>query len=215
MEAVREHTTVKASALTVEQQKHNAMINERYKRLQSAEADQFANVTEAPVEARSDVFTAPVYSASPAVAQMPQVTEFVPARSENPVFTTEKFARINNMQSAAVATAPMTATRPTLVANVTAVAPAKAASVATQEHYSLSSFAKIVMAVFTLVIVAMISLICINTRAIENKRVHIRNLEEKQERLLQEYDELQQRIAEATSDETIRAYAEAMGMVKA
>jgi cell division protein FtsL len=83
-----------------------------------------------------------------------------------------------------------------------------------QLGYSLSPLAKLVMAVFTMVIVAMLALICVNTQAINQKTIRIKNLEQQREELMEEHEDVQRRIADAKSEETIREYAQSQGMVQ-
>lgn len=215
MELLREKTQVQISDAELEAQKHNAMISERYKRLQNAVANQFAEDTHteervaesahANVDAPENtaLYISPNNTANTAVyAQNPTVTEYI-SRASSALFTTEKFDRMQPTQEAQVEVAP-----------VAVAAPAQVAAVKMEAQYSLSSMAKIVMAVFTFVIVAMLTLICVNTYTINQKRIRIQNLEEQRAQLVQQSEELQRRIDDATSDETIREYAESQGMVQ-
>ena len=72
-----------------EEQKHNAMIKERYRRLQDAEAYQFTdNQPTETTTVRASVLApeAPVYNApdAPTQEQLPEVTQFVRARIDTP-----------------------------------------------------------------------------------------------------------------------------------
>ena len=87
-------------------------------------------------------------------------------------------------------------------------------AVAVEESYSLSSFAKLIMAAFTLAVVAMLTLACINTQTIQSKSIRLQNLEEKRQELLEKNEEIQRRIEEAKSDEVIREYATSQGMIQ-
>ena len=199
MESVLEKTTTQFSSAELEAQRHNAMINERYRQLQSAEADQFAEVN--TFEQMNENTETSVYTSvedSAALEQAPQVTEYVQTRSSSALFTTEKFDRMQGFENANAA--------PTAVS-----APVTAARVKSVAQYSLTPFAKIVMAIFTFVIVAMITLICVNTHIINQKNIKLKNLEKKKEQLMEQSEELQRRIDEARSEEAIRAYAEAQG----
>lgn len=197
MELLREKLQTQI-AETEEAQQHNAMIRERYRKLQNAEADQFAEETHTEEKAYENVIApeTPSLYISPSsvntstLEQTPRVTEY------SPLFTTEKFER---MQEAEV------------IAPTAAIAPTQSVSLVSEAQYALSSFAKVVMAVFTLVVVAMLTLICVNTQLINQKRVRIQNLEEKKEQLMEQYDELQARIEAATSEETILDYAQSQG----
>ncbi len=192
-----EERTMENTIVDLEAQKHNEMINERYRRLFSAEEIQFAESEATAVQSYAPVSTheAPVEDFAPTVEQVPTVTEY--ARTTSPVFTTEKFARIEENQSQIVVSAP--------VSTVSAKAVSEIA-------YTLSPLAKIVMAVFTAVVVAMITLICINTHAINTKTVRLKNLEKQKEELMERNEDIQRRIDEARSEQAIRAYAESQGV---
>ena len=199
MEAVRERMYTQVNEVE-EAQKHNAMINERYLRLQNAVADQISNDTTAQTEAKVEtvVEETPLYISPSNVAtleQAPRVTEYV-APTAAALFTTQKFEAVKAYEE--------TQTPP-----VEMLAPVQAT--ATEVSYSLTPLAKIVMAVFTFVIVAMLSVICVNTQIIRQKKVQLKNLEQKKEQLMEKSEELQRRIEAAKSEETIRQYAEANG----
>lgn len=199
MELVLENMKTQLSSAEMEAQKHNAMINERYRRLQNALADQFAETSESAQETENTEIS--VYTSvedSAALEQAPQVTEYVQTRSSAAVFTAEKFDRMQGMEQA-------------YAAPVAISAPVMATRVKAEAQYSLTPFAKIAMAIFTFVIVAMITLICVNTHIINQKSIKLQNLEKKKEQLMEKSEELQSRIDEARSEETIRAYAEAQG----
>ena len=190
--------TMQTSINEQEAQQHNAQINERYRKLLSAENDQFSEQTYAAPVASTVI--APTVEETPVMEQAPQVTEFVRERVTAPIFTTDKFEML---QKEAVRTAPVFAP----------VFEQKAKSVAAVEaQYSLTPLAKVVMAVFTMIVIAMLTMICINTRLIENKSVRIKNLEKQREELMERNEEIQQRIAAARDPETIREYAESHGM---
>ena len=193
-----------------EAQKHNAQISERYRRLQDAEADQFGsstvNAPVASVTVAPEKTVRPVFEQTPALAQAPQVTEYVRSRIETPVFTTEKFS---NMTATAVATPVISA--PVAPMPVEVYAPVQA--VEKEEQYSLTRMAKAVIAVFATLVIAMLTLICINTQIINQKTIRIQNLEEKRQELIEQNAEIQRRIERAQSDETIREYALSQGMI--
>ena len=203
MEAVREKTFTNVDVNT-EAQQHNAMIKERYRRLQNAVADQLAEdihtnderVSEAYTEVatQKSLYISPSEVRSGALEQAPQVTEYVSPVEANALFTTEKF-------NAMPTNAPV------------ATKPAQVTAVATEVHYSLTPFAKAAMAIFTFVIVAMLTMICVNTNLIQQKNIKIKNLEQKKEQLMEQNEEIQRRIEEMTSEESIRAYAESQGMI--
>ncbi len=202
MESVRERTFTNVD-INAEAQQHNAMIKERYRRLQNAVADQLAEntrtnderVSEAytEVSAQKSLYISPSEAHAGALEQAPQVTEYVSPSAANALFTTEKFNVV-----------------PTPVAEVK---PAQVTAVATEAHYSLTPLAKVVMAVFTFVVIAMLTMICVNTQLIRQKSLRIKNLEEKKEQLLEQNEEIQRRLEDMTSDEAIRSYAESQGMI--
>ena len=203
----------RATLLTVEEeaQKHNAMINERYRRLQDAEADQFGSstidaqsVSATVIAPEKPVQTQPVDTSS--LAQAPQVTEYVRSRIETPVFTTEKFNAVSD-----VAVAKPTVSAPVAPMPVEVIAPVQA--VEQEVQYSLSRMAKMVIVAFVTLVVAMLSLICVNTQIIRQKTIRIQNLEEKKQELIEQNQEIQRRIEIAQSDETIRAFAQSQGMI--
>ena len=189
-----------------EEQKHNAMIAERYRRLQDAEADQFAEsyLADEPVRAsviapEKPVFITPTVE-TPATEQTPQVTEFVRTRIESPVFTTEKFDNIQ--ETTADVSAPVEIAIPT-----------QATALALEEQYSLSHMAKAVLAAFVATVLLMLTLICVNTQIIRIKSVRVQDLEQQKEQLAQDIAELQSRIQAAQSEEAIREYALSNGMI--
>ena len=205
MEAVREKMYTQSIEVE-EAQKHNAMINERYRKLQNAVADQFSNETTAQVEenvtAEAVREEAPLYISPSNVAtleQAPRVTEYV-APTASALFTTQKFEAVKAYEA--------TQAKPVEIAT-----PVQATETAAEVHYSLTPLAKIVMAVFTFVIVAMLSLICVNTQIIRQKKIQLKNLEEKKEQLMEQSEEIQRRIEAAKSEETIRKYAEENGLL--
>lgn len=209
MDLVLDERITQTTTTEQEARNHNAQIKERYRRLQSAEADQFASDISERTETRASVITpeAPVYTA-PVTEQAPTVTEFVTPREASAVFTTEKFERIQDMEQPATYA-------PVEIAHTPVQSPAAVATTATEVGYSLSTFAKTVMAVFAMVVVAMLTLICINTHILNQKSVRLKNLEEKRDQLVEQNAELQERIEIAQSYETIRQYAESHGMVQA
>ena len=213
MELLREKTQMQISDAELEAQKHNAMISERYKRLQNAVANQlaedvhteergFETVNEG-VRETSNLYISPNTTANTTTyAQNPTVTEYI-SRASTALFGTEKFDRMQPAQAEQAIATP-----------VEIAAPVKVEAVKMEAQYSLTPMAKIAMAVFTFVIVAMLTLICVNTYNINQKRIRIQNLEEKKEQLIEQSEEIQRRIENATSEETIREYAESQGMVQ-
>ena len=105
---------------------HNAQINERYKRLQNAEADQFAQKTVSETTyARTSVLTpeAPALENTRITEQTPFVTEFVREKVETPVVADT--IEVAQVQAPVEIPAQMTV---------------KAVSVSKQAQYSLYDF---------------------------------------------------------------------------
>ena len=183
METVRERLDIQASATEMEEaQKHNAMISERYRQLQNAIADQFSeeieerNVEEAYADVSTpakSLYISPSNVNTALLEQTPTVTEYV-SPTTSALFTTEKFERMQSYQDAVVQPQK----------NVE-IAPMQVTSVNVEAQYSLAPFAKVMMAIVTFVIVAMLTLICVNTQLINQKKVRIQNLEQKKEQLLE------------------------------
>ena len=199
MELVRERQTIELT--NVEAQQHNAQISERYRLLQSAEADQFSQVTYANESAAQ---AAPIVEETPVLEQMPHVTDFVHESPVSPIFTAEKFESL--MAEPEVKEAVKAVVIPVIeekAKEVTAVA----------EQYSLSNVAKFIIAAFAAVVIALLSLIAYNSQIIHQKRIQIDGLEARREQLLQEQQELEARIAMAQDEETILQWAESQGMV--
>lgn len=206
MEFMLEQTT-RLTKDEIEAREHNAQIKERYRRLQSAEANQFSQESIAPhtpvitPEAPTEYY-APVVDNVATVEQAPQITEFVREVPNAPVFTTDKFQAIQEEKAVETVTEEIVPTY---------VAPATVTSVSTLSQYSLTAFAKATMAIFTLLVIAMLTLIAVNSQAIRVKSIRIQNLEEKREELVEKAEELQRRIDAAKSEETIRSYAQEQG----
>lgn len=184
---------------------HNAQINERYRRLQNAEADQFATPTQEYAETTYAAQPTVLPSETPALEQAPQVTEYVRSYADSPLFTTEKFDRAEEYVAQETATAE---------APAMAIAPVQAAAVSTEAQYSLSHMAKVVMAAFAALVVLMLTLICVNSRLISRNEVEIQALEAQKEMLVEQNEELRALIEEAQSDETIREFALQYGMIQ-
>ena len=87
-------------------------------------------------------------------------------------------------------------------------------AVAQEAQYSLSNMAKVVMAVFAALVTVMLAVICINTQIINQKTLQLQALETQRAELLEENAEIQSRIMEARSEESIREYANSQGMIE-
>ena len=217
MEVVREREAVQVTNAELEAQQHNAQISERYRRLQNAVADQFTSQTyTAPVQASVSTLERTTYAApvqdTPVVEQVPQVTDYVSESISSSVFTAEKFnsVEIGNETAMSVATVA-----PTYIAPVVEQAPTTAVEVGTQSQYALTPLAKVVMAVFAVVVVGMTSLIGVNSNIIEQKKMKIKNLEKQRQQLIEQHAEIQERIEIAQSEETILEWAKEQGLMQA
>lgn len=191
-----------------ERELHNSLIGERYKEILGVVEQQFneaapvfnatqtyAPVTEAPV--------APSYNA-PVTEQTPQVTEYTPSGIAQSLFTTETLDRIAP-QPVKDTFAP-TVVMPQPVVSVKPVAVKEAS-------YSLTPMAKVVMAVFTAVVVIMLSLIGVNTQAIQRKSMRLKNLEEKKQELIERNEEIKRYIEELQTEESIVERATEAGLL--
>ncbi len=186
METVLERQTIEKT----EQERHNAMINERYRRLLDAVEDQISEPTEEISYA--PVAEAPVYEVTKAVEETPTVTQYAPSTVAASVFTAERFERMAGFEEKQ--------------ARVNAPVQTKAiarTSTATSVRYSLTPLAKVAMAIFTMVVIAMLVLIGVNSRILDNKRIKIKNLEQKKEQLTEQYNDLQDEIARLQTEESI------------
>lgn len=194
------------TSVTTEEERHNAMISERYRKLLNAIDDQYASETPVATQnAYSPAYTteAPVYApveSTPAMEQVPQVTEFAPSQVASSVFTAEKLDRV--VEDFA----------PTMVVNETPKTVVKAATVA-QVSYSLSPLAKVVLAVFTALVVVMLTFIGINSQIIQRKTLRLKNLEEKKQELMERNEEIQRYIAELQTEESIMQRAAEAGLI--
>ena len=208
----QEKTVSLAPAYTKESQEaqlHNAQISERYRILKNAEERQFGSQTnEAVTHVEATLATEkPVYTSTmqelDTFEKLPTVTEFIPTAS---VFTTERFNTAEENQ-----------TQKTVYSTVEALSTTKTAETVVsvqEEQYALSRVAKMIMVAFVTTVMVMLALICINTHLINQKRASIEILEAKQQQLLQENAQLQERIQNATSEEAIREFALSQGMIQ-
>lgn len=206
MEMVLEREATKLTNAELEAQQHNAQISERYRRLQSAVADQFASESYAePVRASVSTLERPTYEApvqeTPVVEQQSEVA--------SSVFTADKF---NSMEIGNEATMSVTTVAPTYIAPIIEQAPATTVEVGKQERYALTPLAKVVMAVFAVTVVGMMSLIGVNSSIISKKKIKIKNLEKQRQELIEQHEDIQKRIEIAQSEETILEWAQQQGL---
>ncbi len=184
-----------------EKQRHNSMISERYRQLFDAVEDQLSTPVVEENAYVSTVVEAPVVESTPIVEQAPTVTEYTPSTLASSVFTAEKFERMENA-----------------IERDTFVAPAQPATVtkaetATETRYSLTPLAKVVMAVFTLVVITMLAFIGVNSQTIQRKSVRLKNLEEKKQELVEKNEEIQRHIQELQTEESIIERATEAGLI--
>ncbi len=190
------NTVLERSTLEdVEKEQHNAMISERYRKLLDAVEDVFSASNVEEKEYSSAFFA---LDNTPTVEQTPTVTEYAP------VFTTEKFQRIEELQREVERTMPVAT--PSMKST-------EKATTAVAAHYSLTPLAKIVMAAFTLVVVAMLALIGINSYLLNQRSIRLKNLEEQRQELLERNEEIQARIMELQTEESILERAEQAGLL--
>lgn len=204
---------------SLEAQRHNSMIAERFERLKNLQNAQQAQCQETQTVQASAVTVEPVrtvyesqptVSQTPVMQQTPQITEYSHETVSSPVFTSQRF---DVWQQNAAAEIAATVVQPTYIAPTVTAQPVTPAKTQATEQYSLSTFAKIVMAVFAAVVIAMITLICANSALINRKTVELEALQAQKAQLVQEYDALRQEIEAEISQEAIYEYALENGMV--
>lgn len=222
MEVVLEKPATTQAEKTSEAQEHNALIKERYRKLQSAEADQFSAPSDSALHEQSiraersaSTVFAPIFGATATMEQTPQVTEYVRpteyVREAESLFTTDKFEKLQNTFAEEI---PAETIAPTFVTDVTTVAPTMKENVAVREGYSLNSIAKFAIGVFAALVICSMTLIGVNSNTIQQRNLRLRELEQKQQELIEQNQEIERRIADAKSDETIFRYAESQGMIQ-
>ncbi len=183
MNTVLEKTAIE----TTEKERHNAMIQERYRKLLDAVEDQFA--------ASQEPTYAPVYTPQPPVVEETPVAEQTPLVRE--YVATEREERIQKTP------APVAVSEPTVSVNAVQKAATKAAA-----QYSLTPFAKVAMAVFALLVVTMLLFIGLNSQIIRRKSVRLQDLQEQKQELVEQNEQLRRSIEELQTEESIlqRAY---------
>ena len=195
------------TSVTTEEERHNAMISERYRKLLNAIDDQYSSATPVATQnAYLPVYTeeTPVYApvdSTPVVEQTPQVTEYAPSQVAASIFTAEKLDRMVEEDFA-----------PTVVVNEAPKTAVKAATV-TQVSYSLSPLAKMVLTAFTALVVVMLTFIGINSQIIQRKTIRLKNLEEKKQELMERNEEIQRYIAELQTEDNVMQRATEAGLI--
>lgn len=212
-----------------EARRHNEQIRQKYLQLQNAEEAQLSHVFEnAEQQTRAEEFNAPAapVSAMPAAPVAPVQTAQAKTVSlteqQKDLFTADTFRRM--VSGAAKAQAPVQtpvqeSVQAPVYRPVFAPAPEKTQEAVKQaekslESYSLTNAAKAVIAAVAAFVVLLITLIGINTRILNAKGVELSALEAKKAELAEQSRELAERIENATSEETIAAWAQANGWAR-
>lgn len=199
MDMLRERTELQKAEVE-KAQRHNELINENFLKIKNLVHAQFdEDEVQDVVETVEEVVEETPLYISPAnvtnLEQAPIVTEYASPMAAA-VFTAQKFEIAKENTQPVEYTAPVQATER-----------------AVEVSYALTPLAKVIMAAFTFVVVAMLALICMNTQIIRQKSIRIQNLEEKKQQLLNQVDEIESRIAAAQSKETILQYALENGII--
>ena len=212
-----------------EARRHNEQIRQKYLQLQNAEEAQLSHVFEnAEQQTRAEEFNAPAapVSAMPAAPVAPVQTAQAKTVSlteqQKDLFTADTFRRM--VSGAAKAQAPVQtpvqeSVQAPVYRPVFTPAPEKTQEAVKQaekslESYSLTNAAKAVIAAVAAFVVLLITLIGINTRILNAKGVELSALEAKKAELAEQSRELAERIENATSEETIAAWAQANGWAR-
>lgn len=208
-----------------EARRHNEQIRQKYLQLQNAEEAQLSHVFEnAEQQTRAEEFNAPAapVSAMPAApvapAQTAQAKTVSLTEQQKDLFTADTFRRM--VSGAAKAQVPVQeSVQAPVYRPVFTPAPEKTQEAVKQaekslESYSLTNAAKAVIAAVAAFVVLLITLIGINTRILNAKGVELSALEAKKAELAEQSRELAERIENATSEETIAAWAQANGWAR-
>ena len=212
-----------------EARRHNEQIRQKYLQLQNAEEAQLSHVFEnAEQQTRAEEFNAPAapVSAMPAApvapAQTAQAKTVSLTEQQKDLFTADTFRRM--VSGAAKAQVPVQApvresVQAPVYRPVFTPAPEKTQETVKQaekslESYSLTNAAKAVIAAVAAFVVLLIALIGINTRILNAKGAELSALEAKRAELAEQSRELAERIENATSEETIAAWAQANGWAR-
>lgn len=208
-----------------EARRHNEQIRQKYLQLQNAEEAQLSHVFEnAEQQTRAEEFNAPAapVSTMPAApvapAQTAQAKTVSLTEQQKDLFTADTFRRM--VSGAAKAQAPVQeSVQAPVYRPVFTPAPEKTQEAVKQaekslESYSLTNAAKAVIAAVAAFVVLLITLIGINTRILNAKGVELSALEAKKAELAEQSRELAERIENATSEETIAAWAQANGWAR-
>lgn len=204
-----------------EARRHNEQIRQKYLQLQNAEEAQLSHVFEnAEQQTRAEEFNAPAAPVAP--VQTAQAKTVSLTEQQKDLFTADTFRRM--VSGAAKAQAPVQApvresVQAPVYRPVFTPAPEKTQEAVKQaekslESYSLTNAAKAVIAAVAAFVVLLITLIGINTRILNAKGAELSALEAKRAELAEQSRELAERIENATSEETIAAWAQANGWAR-
>ena len=184
----------KTTVIDKEAELHNSRINNMYTILQNAESEQLERLWEEAKNAPQASVLAPEKP-----AETP-VYEHTPVESD--LFTP--------------ATLDRTIERSVPLYPAYQPAPTQVAVEAEQEEftYSLTSMAKKAIAIFASAAAVMMTLICVNTHIINQRRAEINALELSNANARVAIAQLEKEIAEASSEEAIRAWALAEGLIQ-
>lgn len=184
----------KTTVIDKEAELHNSRINNMYTILQNAESEQLERLWEEAKHAPQASVLAPEKP-----AEVP-VYEHTPVESD--LFTP---ATLDRTIERSVPTYPVYQPAPTQVAVE-----------AEQEEYaySLTSMAKKAIAIFASAAAVMMTLICVNTHVINMRRAQIRELELSNANARAAIAQLEEQIAIESSEESIREWAIAEGLIE-
>ena len=214
------------SAEMTEEQKalrFNSRISENYKKLINPEFKRAEDFTEnASPDLRAQVFTAPSYQTpvyeSPRTAdfslaaQAPVLEPEAPAYQENaPEYT--DYGRPQEAGFSAEETADLMPTATTIQYRSDLFENEKPTVVEEKKGYSLTAKGKLLMAVYALVVAVVLALIIINTSVLKTLDSEVNAQEARLSEVTAMSRELDDRIAEYTSDEYIINWAEENGFV--
>ena len=197
------------SVIDKEAELHNAGIKDRYAmlKLRDKEDQQLAEMmrNSGPYNAQAYVETptkskeapAPTYEAGSAAT-------YAHTSTASNLFTAERLDRTLE-RSLPVGAPTVAPTEPTV-----------SAETETNEEFSfsLTSVAKRAIAVFTSVSILMMTMVCVNTRIINDREEQIMALNASNENTRRAIVELEEQIAYESSEDVIRLWAESEGLVK-
>ena len=192
----------KTTVIDKEAELHNSRINNMYTILQNAESEQLERLWEEAKHAPQASVLAPekpVEAPVEAPAEAP-VYEHTPVESD--LFTP--------------ATLDRTIERSVPLYPAYQPAPTQVAVEAEQEEYtySLTSMAKKAIAIFASAATVMMTLICVNTHIINQRRAELAALELSNANARVAIAQLEEQIAIESSEESIREWAIAQGLIE-